>query len=79
MGNSIAEQIVGFITTILSMIPAPVLVGLVILIVLLYCGYENKKKADRAAEAARRRTPRKPGQNAKPKIDDGANNGEPWK
>lgn len=76
MGNSIAEQIVGFITTILSMIPAPVLVGLVILIVLLCCGFENKKKADRAAEAARRRTPRKPGQTTKPKTELEENNGQ---
>lgn len=60
MGNEIANQVVSLVTSIISMIPEPVLIGLIVLIALLVCGYENKKKAERAAEAAKRRKTRTP-------------------
>lgn len=67
MGN----EIVSFITAILSMMPKEVLIGLVIVIGLLIVGYDNKRKADKAAEeAVRRRAARKPGTAQKPKADE---------
>lgn len=57
MGNEIAN----LITSLLSMLPTEVVIGLAVVIVLLIAGYENKRDADRkAANAAKRRTTRTP-------------------
>lgn len=61
MGNEIANEVLAFITSIISMIPQPVLFGLVALIVVIVCAYESKRAAERAAEEARQRRSRVPG------------------
>ena len=69
-----------FITLVCSLfnaLPDEVKIGLVILVILLVCGYENKRKAEiEAEERAARRSSRKSSTGSASKSSDDKDNGQ---